>query len=259
MSALSRFEDFVENLLEGSFTRWLQSPLQPVELARRLEKAMEEQRSIGVGKVYVPNEYRILLSPESYAQFEPFRASLERELVEYLVGLAREREYTLIRRPVVLVEPLAGLSRRQVQVLARLTDYPKPPSEPAEQALAIGQTSRLDSRRVRELLQARVPRATVVLRSQKGARFDLDKTVVSLGRALDNDVVIEDPRVSRYHAEIRLVGSRYVLVDLKSTNGSRVNGQLITQCALAPEDIVSLGGYEIVFQLADETEASQEQ
>jgi len=257
MGALSRFEDFFESLLEGSFTRILQSPLQPVELARHLEKAMESQRTIGVGKVYVPNEYRVLLSAESFAQFEPFRASLERELAEYLVGLAHERGYTFIRRPVVTVESLDGLGRRQVQVLARLTDYPKLPSEPDEQAIPMGHTSRLDSRLVRELLQARIPKAAIILRGQKVTRFELDKSVVSLGRALDNDVVIEDPRVSRYHAEIRLVGSRYVLVDLKSTNGSRVNGELITQCALAPGDLISLGGFEIVFQLLDDAEPAE--
>jgi len=257
MSAFSRFEELVENLVEGSFTRWLQSPLQPVELARQLERAMETQRTIGVGKVYVPNEYRVLLSPESFGQFEPFRVSLERELAEYLVGLARERGYTLIRRPVVSVEALMGLGRRQVQVLSRLTDFPKPASEPtAEQAPKVGHTHRLDSKRVRELLQARVPRAALVVRGQKGGRFELDKSVVSLGRALDNDVVIEDPRVSRYHAEVRLVSSRYVLVDLKSTNGSRINGSLITQCALAPEDLISLGGCEVVFHVLEEAPAT---
>jgi pSer/pThr/pTyr-binding forkhead associated (FHA) protein len=69
--------------------------------------------------------------------------------------------------------------------------------------------------------------------------------VVTLGRALDNDIVLEDSRVSRYHAELRLEGERCRVRDLRSTNGTLVNGRAIAEVALAPGDLISIGGLEL--------------
>lgn len=75
----------------------------------------------------------------------------------------------------------------------------------------------------------------------------LDQIVVKLGRKSDNQVVIDDPHVSRYHAQIQKVKGRFILMDLDSTVGTSVNGKNIKQSFLKPGDVISLGGVPIIF------------
>ena len=77
--------------------------------------------------------------------------------------------------------------------------------------------------------------------------YTIDKTVTNIGRRLDNQLVVDDPRVSRYHAQIRYVRSHFTIFDLNSTGGTFVNGQRTTQSVLYPGDVISLAGMPIVF------------
>jgi pSer/pThr/pTyr-binding forkhead associated (FHA) protein len=77
--------------------------------------------------------------------------------------------------------------------------------------------------------------------------FSLDHAVTNIGRRLDNHLVVDDPRVSRYHAQIRYVRGRFIIFDLNSTGGTFVNGQRTTQSALYPGDVISLAGLPVVF------------
>jgi pSer/pThr/pTyr-binding forkhead associated (FHA) protein len=81
-----------------------------------------------------------------------------------------------------------------------------------------------------------------------GTRFyPLVKAVIKIGRRLENDLVIDDPRVSRNHAQLRATEGHYVLVDLSSTSGTFVNGNRIRETILYPNDTVSLGGVKLTF------------
>src|ERR1044071_2467668 len=91
MSALARFESFMENMVEGSVARLFRSPVQPAEIAKRLERAMEAQQTISVRRVIVPNVYRAFLNPQDLAAFGPIRVEMEREMATYLAELAQER------------------------------------------------------------------------------------------------------------------------------------------------------------------------
>jgi pSer/pThr/pTyr-binding forkhead associated (FHA) protein len=77
--------------------------------------------------------------------------------------------------------------------------------------------------------------------------FPLERSVVNVGRRSDNHVVLDDPRISRYHAQLRAIRGRYVLFDLNSTGGTFVNGQRTTQSVLYPGDVISLAGVSIIF------------
>jgi hypothetical protein len=77
--------------------------------------------------------------------------------------------------------------------------------------------------------------------------FRLDRTVITIGRKLDNHLVLPDPHVSRRHAEIRLQGGRYMLRDLNSTAGTRVNGQLSMEHLLTPGDVVTISGISLIY------------
>ena len=75
----------------------------------------------------------------------------------------------------------------------------------------------------------------------------LNESVVNIGRRLENNLVIDDPRVSRNHAQLRAIKGRFVLFDLNSTGGTFVNGQRTSQTVLYPGDVISLAGVALIF------------
>ena len=104
MSVLRAIESKIEGLFEGVFGRAFRTHVQPVELARKLAKEMDEHRSVSVSRVYVPNEYTLYLVPSDRAQFPAYEGSLIGELQEYLVEHARREGYALLTPPRVLLE-----------------------------------------------------------------------------------------------------------------------------------------------------------
>lgn len=254
MSALSKFEEFVESLIEKPFSQLLRGQLQPVEIAKRLARAMDAERKLGVDKVFVPNDYHVLLNPADFDHFASMRLSLERELSDYLLAIARERHFTLLSRPAVALEPSDAVPVGQIRVAAAYSDHvPPPPPAPAPSSSTEQHTQRLTAREVAGAARQLGPRAELVVLSgaMAGARIPLDKSTVTVGRALDNDVVIEDPRVSRYHAEMSLVGGHFCIRDLSSSNGTLVNGRYIVESILRDGDTLTLGDTDIVFQSRD--------
>ena len=91
-----------------------------------------------------------------------------------------------------------------------------------------------------------------------GRHILLEKPVISLGRNLDNDIIIEDKRVSRHHAQIRFVQGAFFLYDLASANGTMVNNQPIEQVTLRDGDVISLGGVAASFHNQGRALATQE-
>src|SRR5438034_965698 len=124
VEALQRFESFVERLMEGSFARLFRSPIQPAEVAKRLEREMEAHPTISVGRTYIPNIYEVSLNPTDYAEFEPFRHSLEHNMAEFISDLSTERGYSLVSRPRVTLKPDGSVPKRGIEVLTRLSDEP---------------------------------------------------------------------------------------------------------------------------------------
>src|SRR5437660_7784318 len=98
---LRTLEQKIEALFEGVFGRAFRTNVQPVELARKLAKEMDDHRTISVSRVYVPNEYTVYLSPKDREQFEAYEASLKGELQEYLAEHARREQYALMTPPRV--------------------------------------------------------------------------------------------------------------------------------------------------------------
>ena len=85
--------------------------------------------------------------------------------------------------------------------------------------------------------------------------FSLDRALINIGRRSDNQLVIDDPRVSRAHAQVRVIAGQFVLFDLQSKGGTSVNGRRIERAVLSPGDVISLAGVPLLFGLgtADKT------
>src|SRR5437868_11098805 len=93
MTMLRTIESKLEALFEGVFGRAFRTHVQPVELARKLVKEMDDHRTVSVSRVYVPNEYSVYLSPPDREQFASYEGSLKAELEEYLAEHARREGY----------------------------------------------------------------------------------------------------------------------------------------------------------------------
>jgi hypothetical protein len=240
MSALARFESFMENMVEGSVARLFRSPVQPAEIAKRLERAMETHQTISVRRVIVPNVYRAFLNPQDLVAFIPIRAEMEREMATYLADLAQERGFTMLEHPRVELSEDPSVSRRSIQVVAETVSM-GPPSD------ASGHTQIFQP--PANVAPQAQPRARLLLATQNGTHvIPLESTLLTVGRGLSSDIILEDTRVSRHHAQIRYRARRFWIADVGSTNGTYVNDQQIEEQALRDGDVISLGGLELTFR-----------
>src|SRR3712207_1893317 len=96
---LRSIEQKIESLFEGVFGRAFRTHVQPVELARKLAKEMDDHRTISVSRIYVPNEYTVYLAPGDREQFSSYESSLAEELQTYLAEHARREGYALLTAP----------------------------------------------------------------------------------------------------------------------------------------------------------------
>ncbi len=239
----------MESMVEGSAKRLFRSPVTPAEITRRLERAMESQQTITVDRVIVPSFYRAFLNPEDFRALEAVQDDLEREMANYLRDLARERNFTLLQHPVVDVAPDPAVGRRSIQVVAEMTGV-HPGNSPAGSGGGIESTQVIQSKVAGAPARPAGQTAELIMQTVNGTHaFPLDSNFVTIGRGLNNDLVLEDPRISRQHAQVRFKSRRFLIADQGSTNGTYVNGTPVTtEQVLRSGDIVSLGGLEMLFQ-----------
>ena len=260
MSVLRTIESKIEGLFEGVFGRAFRTHVQPIELARKLAKEMDDHRTVSVSRVYVPNEYTIYLSTQDRRQFAGYEESLVGELQEYLAEHARRERYALLTAPTVLVttdDDLAvgefGIATRLVAADASDGAAPEPQPLPPELPLEEPQQTMIYRAPVQEaaaeLEEAppAPPEREIVTLTVAGTRHEVNSPKVVLGRSRACDVRVNDLNVSRRHAELRQEGATYWIVDLDSMNGTVVNGHRVERARLADGDRITLGSTEIVF------------
>lgn len=225
--------------MERTFTRATRSHLQPVEISKRLVRAMESDQSVGVEGLLVPNIYDVYLSTHDYAHFEPMRRSLAQNFESHLARVARQRRFQLVSRPVVSIRPEQSLTPGNIRIESRLQDL-EPDAPEVYQHTAVLPRIEGDG-----LPPARPAVPGFVLPDQTYAVL---RSPTRVGRLPDNDIVLNDKRVSRHHAEVVQQGNRWLLRDTGSTNGTAVNGKIVREAVLKPGDTISLGGLEATWE-----------
>jgi hypothetical protein len=299
---LRSIEHRIESLFEGVFGRAFRSHVQPVELARKLAKEMDEHRTVSLSRVYVPNEYHLYLSPKDREQFQGYEQGLLSELSDYLADHARREGYALSSRPRIELREDDDLSVGEFGIAARLVQpqsEPPPPPEPADALRGGTSAYKLpapppaappqeapaedDAAEPVAPLPIPEPEAPVVGAAAAGAAagaaaaglgdegtsddepapvlppargvlvsagvsHELDQQLLTLGRSRDCDIPIDDPSVSRRHAELHRDSDGFTLVDLGSTNGTQVNGHKVDRTMLQNGDRITLGQTELRFE-----------
>jgi hypothetical protein len=251
--------------------------LQPLQLQRRIERAMESERLATADRTLVPNRFVVHLNPGDLEGFGDMTESLASELADGALVFARARRYTLVDRPRVALLADPSVERTDIRVVARFADpiagHDRATSEsspdPATDRRAAASTAGLRSAGAHPRVEGgnvavhgdtmvfTVPRPSapaarlrVIDRDGHEQVHEFDGSGLTLGRAADNDLVVADSRVSRHHA--RITGRRGTLVyaDLGSTNGSRVNGVQVGELVLGAGDRIEIGDTVIVVEVA---------
>jgi Protein of unknown function (DUF3662)/FHA domain len=277
MSFLRNLESKIANLVEGTFSRAFSSEVRPIEIARKLAREMEEHKSFSVSRTFVPNEYLVYLSPRDRERLAEYEDALVAELAGYLLEHARRERLAMLSRPMIEFRTDDRLRLGEFGIQTRVTHSvddqervpeepepapepvpePPPPSPAPDAAPSApppegGRTMVYSSaERVAEPLQesARV-RAQKAILVVDGKRLMVGDRGATVGRSRQCEIVVEDPNVSRRHAELRPRGGSWVFSDLGSTNGSRVNGRLVEgPTVVKPGDEIELGTAVVRFEL----------
>jgi hypothetical protein len=253
VTVLRTIEQKLEALFEGVFGRAFRANVQPVELARKLVKEMDDHRMVSVSRIYVPNEYTVYLSTADREQFKTYEPSLKAELQDYLAEHARREGYVLLSAPYVLIETDDDLELGEFGIATRMVQRERgravegaPPTELEPGATMIyKKPAAEDGEPPPGELEIEPEDVALVL---DGARHEVTKRKVMIGRGKECDIQVLDPNVSRRHAELRHEGAAYWIVDLDSTNGVEVNGKRLKRAQLENGDRITLGSTELVFE-----------
>ena len=246
MSVLRNLEAKLEGLVEGAFSRAFRSQVQPVELARKLAKEMEDAKSVSLSRTYVPNQFWVYLSPEDRAQFEDYEDGLKKELSDYLLEHARSHGLALLTRPTIELETDDRLSLGEFGIQAKLVK----PADAGEEAEAVegdfGHTMVYSTTGARRVESPRKDSRVLLVSDDKRTVVTGDAFVI--GRSRECDLVLDDPNVSRRHAELRREDGGWAVRDLGSTNGIKLNGQRSRGGRLSPGDEITLGLSRLTFE-----------
>jgi hypothetical protein len=263
MGIFRKANNKLEGAVEGAFGRAFKSSVQPVELAHKLAKEMGEHKTVGVSNVYVPNEFDVYLGKEDFGHLISFEDSLKQELSNYVTAFARREGWTLVAPPRIELHEDEDLRVGEFGIATRTVSAPvespgagafdaPPAAVPPAAAVAPGPV--IDQT---VLYQEPAPAAAPAARASSGARgilrgrqgdYQLTEPVTVIGRSRRCGIVLTDPNVSRQHAEIRRQDDGFMLVDLGSTNGTRVNRRDVKQAVLQHGDRIELGTTEFQFE-----------
>jgi hypothetical protein len=251
MSVLRNLESKLAGLVEGTFSRAFKSEVRPPEIARKLVREMDEHRVQSLSHTYAPNEYAVWLSPEDRAQFEGLEDELRSELAAYLLEHARRERISLATRPSIEFRTDERLRLGEFGIQARLVHAESGRDEPSQGDHGHTMVYSTSDRLAEPLREPDPRRGTAVLRIA-GRTEILGSGGAVIGRSRDADITLEDPNVSRHHAEVRPSGGSWTVRDLGSTNGVKVNGRRLDAArpqSLKAGDTLELGTSRITFDL----------
>ena len=276
MGVLQRFERRLEGLVNGAFAKAFKSEVQPVEIASALQRECDDRAApVSQGRVMVPNDFTVELGAHDYERLATYAGPLSAELAELLQEHGREQRYMFVGPVEVKFERVqdltTGMFRIRSQALAAAVQMPGyPPQAPGygppqpqpgyppmggempqggaqapfgapPQQPGFGAPAGMGG------YPAPQSGPGTCWIEVNGVRHPLARAVTSLGRGTDVDLRIDDPSVSRRHAEIR-VGVPSVISDLGSTNGIVVDDQHVRQAQLRDGSVIHLGNTTIIFR-----------
>jgi len=213
---LQQFERRLERLVEGAFAKAFRGELQPVEIGRRLTREMDLHRTVSVRGVIAPNIFDVIVSRADYERFGRFVEVLSKELADAAKEHAKSERYVFVGPVEVTIGWDPDLAPSSYDIVSEVKEGEEQPS------------------------------AWIVL--PDGRRVGIADEIVTIGRLPECAIVLSDPNASRRHAQLRREGGAVILVDLGSTNGTRVNTIPIREQRLSSGDQVTIGTTSLRFE-----------
>jgi hypothetical protein len=239
MGPLVSLERLLERMLERTTARLFGTRLRPIHLQRRIERAMERERRTEVDRIRVPEHYEVHLSPRDLAGLSTPVDEVAAGLADAALLFARTRGYRLADRPYVELVADPHIARGDIQIATAFDREngarTSPEDIPDRTMLFESPVVRSPAAILREIRRDGLEREVA-----------LDGTLMTIGRADDNALVLDDVRVSRHHARLRARHGMLVLMDLGSRNGVRVNGETVVEVVLGVGDRIEIGDTVLV-------------
>ena len=264
MPPLAAIERFFERLFERPSARFFRTRVQPIQLQRRIERAMEAERLSTADRTLVPNRYVVRLHPIDHRSFGEFATTLATELADGALLFARAHRYTLVDRPRVDLIPDPSVVRSDIRVDARFADpiggrtagpdtLDDPSARPQSPPASNDGPSDPAPTMVFNAPRPSGPRARLrEIRADGRERVvAVEGRLLSIGRGGDNGLVLADARASRHHAQIVSRRGTLVFTDVGSTNGSTVNGHPVDEVVLGLGDRIRIGDTVLVVESVD--------
>jgi len=281
VGVLQRFEKRLENLVEGAFAKVFKGVVHPVEIASAMQREADAHKSIlGGGRTLVPNRYIIDLSPPDHDRLAQYAAPLAQELAQAQAEYIGEQGWTVYGDVIVEIERGEGLDTGMFRIAAEVytgaVEAPPPPPPPPsgygqQQGFSPppsapgmppggppmggpppmgppGSPAQISSQPTPPVTPLHTARQARLI-SSDGRQFALAIGSTVIGRGEGAQVRLADVGISRQHARLDYDGTRMVLTDLGSTNGTTVNGNRITAAALQHGDVIQLGTTTLTFRL----------
>jgi hypothetical protein len=273
MGPLAAVERFLERLFERQTARLFKTAIRPIQVQRRLERAMEGSRVRDGSRTLVPYRFTVRLTPDDLAAVRAMAPSLAADLADGALAFARAHGYSLLDRPTVALRPDSSVEVGDIVVdAADPTDRSQAVVAPPEAADEAGpQPEGGDESSPAEPSPAPAPpmgegTAVFVVPGADGPRATLRETrpdgttrtiifdgrPLTIGRAPDNVLVVRDGRASRHHARIDGRRGTLILSDLGSTNGSFVNDRRVDSVALGTGDRIRIGTTSLLIEALGE-------
>lgn len=226
----ARLQELIEIRLTGVFPGQKLEDLVIHKIAAAMRSNLISQED---GTQIAPNVYTLIVNPASVSRWQEPR--LLDSIIESLKTVSQEADLKFDATPTITITTDDSLSPEQINLVA------------SHEAKAMEDTQNMPAESDEDLSQDNSMPENAFLIIEGVKVFPLKDPVINIGRRLDNTLVIDDPRVSRSHAQLRAINGRFVLFDLNSTGGTFVNGQRTGQSVLYPGDVISLAGVAIIF------------
>jgi len=230
---LDQLERRIENLVEGSLASLLGTRLTASAVASKLCQAMVDViKADADGRSFAPDQYVLTLHPADAQALLDDNPQVHSLLGAGLTEAARSSGLLLSHDPSITVAADPTLARWEVRVVAWHSGNPLEFTHP------MGQATNAEA--------VALPLGAFLIVNGEG-HYPLERPVINIGRRLDNQLIIDDPHISRTHAQIRVRDGRFVVFDLGSTSGTKVNGRRIKQHALHAGDVIALANTRLVY------------
>ena len=232
MGVLQDFERRLEGAVEGVFARLFRSGLQPIELAKGLQRYARDTQHVSHDGVVVPNAYRFTVNAKDLDRLQRLGVDLGRELAAVVTGTARERGW-LLRGPAIVRVTAGSVPVGRYDLVGRVEAVEAPAAQPVEAVR--GGSGDVGGPTVR------------VIAGGAHVTVDLEGRTVA-GRGASADIRLHDSTVSREHAAFVRRASGWWVVDLGSMNGTKVNGRAAGEHELSDRDSIELGEAVLEFR-----------